>query len=77
VQLGDAVPFRFDYLAGYSALRHDVDPNDGASDARGRMEKVIDADVREDIGGDEQRISSMDVAYSATRTRTGWRGPAR
>ena len=64
-QLGAAVPFDPDYLAGYSALRYDVDPDAGYAAARSRMQAVVQDDCRHDIGGDEQRVAQMDVRYSA------------
>ncbi|MGN6606649.1 MAG: hypothetical protein ACTHMS_06535 [Jatrophihabitans sp.] len=62
--LTDAVPFVPDYLAGYAALRYDVDPDVGYASARAEMERVVHDDCERDIGGDEQRVSSMDVRYA-------------
>ncbi len=63
-RLGEARPFQPDYLAGYSALRYDVDPDVGAARAREQMVGVIREDCRADIGGDEQRVDRVDVTYS-------------
>ncbi|HET6876021.1 MAG TPA: hypothetical protein VFH38_00675 [Jatrophihabitans sp.] len=63
--LRTAVPFRPEYLAGFAALRYDVDPDAGLQDARGRMEEVVEQDCRRDIGGDEQRVSRMNIRYAA------------
>lgn len=63
-ELAQAKPFQQEYLTGYSALRYDVDPQEGAAEARREMREVIDGDCRRDIGGDEQRVSNMDVTYS-------------
>jgi LSD1 subclass zinc finger protein len=63
--LAKAVGYRPEYLAGYSALRYDVDPDVGLQDARGQMENVITGDVKHDIGGDEQQINKMNVHYAA------------
>lgn len=62
--LADARPFQQEYLTGYSALRYDVDPQEASADAREQMRGTIEGDCREDIGGDEQRVSDMDVTYS-------------
>lgn len=62
--LSEARPFQPDYLTGFSALRYEVDPQAGSEEARGTMRGVIEGDVRHDIGGDEQRISDLDVTYS-------------
>lgn len=58
-----AVAFTPDYLAGYSALRYDVDPDAGLASAKGQMTEVVREDCRHDIGGDEQRVERMDVQY--------------
>jgi hypothetical protein len=65
-RLEDARPFQAEYLTGFSALRYDVDPDDGSAEARQQMQRVIDRDCRADIGGDEQRVSDMDITYSET-----------
>jgi hypothetical protein len=63
--LEQAVPFSPDYLAGYTALRYDVDPDAGLGPAKQQMEDVVRGDCRRDIGGDEQRVDRMAVQYSA------------
>jgi Zn finger protein HypA/HybF involved in hydrogenase expression len=60
-----AQAFEPQYLAGYTALRYDVDPDAGLGVAKGEMENVIRDDCRSDIGGDEQRVNSMAVQYAA------------
>jgi DNA-directed RNA polymerase subunit RPC12/RpoP len=62
--LEQAVPYQPDYLAGYQTLRYDVEPDQGLQGAKQRMENVIEGDCRDDIGGDEQRVQSMDVRYA-------------
>ena len=64
-RLDVAQPYQPEYLSGFSALRYDVDPDDGLEDARRQMRTVIDTDCRRDIGGDEQRVLSMDISYTA------------
>lgn len=63
--LGDALGYQPQYLAGYSALRYDVDPDTGLGIARAEMESQIRTDCKHDIGGDEQQVSTMDVQYRA------------
>ncbi|MEO9137601.1 MAG: hypothetical protein ABI345_00900, partial [Jatrophihabitans sp.] len=60
-----AIGYQPQYLAGYSALRYDVDPDTGLGLARAEMENQIRSDCKRDIGGDEQRVSTMDVQYRA------------
>lgn len=62
-RLGDAKPFQDEFLTGFAAVRYDLDPQAGAEQAKQQMVAVIQDDVRRDIGGDEQRISHMDVVY--------------
>jgi Zn finger protein HypA/HybF involved in hydrogenase expression len=62
--LENAKPYQPDYLSGYRTLRYDLEPDQGLSGAKQRMENVIEGDCRDDIGGDEQRVSSMDVHYA-------------
>jgi DNA-directed RNA polymerase subunit RPC12/RpoP len=64
-QLSQAVPFQPDYLSGYRTLRYDTDPDAGLQVAKQEMQRVIEGDCRADIGGDEQRVGSMDTRYAA------------
>jgi len=62
--LTQAAPFTPDYLAGYSAAGYDIDPGAGLEHAKRVMADVITEDCKDDIGGDEQRVSSMDTTYA-------------
>ncbi|MCW2784912.1 MAG: hypothetical protein JWP74_1429 [Marmoricola sp.] len=64
--MASAQPYEPQYLAGYTALRYEVDPNDGLAIAHNEMEGVIRQDCIQDIGGDEQRVSSVSVQYAQT-----------
>jgi hypothetical protein len=57
-------PYDDSYLAGFSAESYTIDLGQGFEIARGIMEEAIRQTVRRDIGGDEQRITSMDTRYS-------------
>jgi len=61
--LTDARPYQPDFLTGYTTLRYDVEPETGLEDAKRRMAPVIENDCRADIGGDEQRVHSVDTRY--------------
>lgn len=63
--LGALVPYSPDYLAGFTAEGYTVSLSDGQVIAREVMEAQITSDVRDDIGGDEQRIDQIDTDYSA------------
>ncbi|HKE67293.1 MAG TPA: hypothetical protein VKB59_22025 [Micromonosporaceae bacterium] len=62
--LAQAVAYQPEYLAGYAALRYDVEPESGLDTAKARMAPVIEQDCRMDIGGDEQRVQSISTAYA-------------
>ncbi|GIJ29042.1 hypothetical protein Vqi01_42040 [Micromonospora qiuiae] len=62
--LAEAVAYHRDYLAGYHALRYDTEPEAGLTTAKARMAPVIERDCRSDIGGDEQRVTSVHTNYS-------------
>ncbi|WP_240799769.1 hypothetical protein [Streptomyces sp. A1277] len=63
--LEEAKPFQPEYLAGFRTVRYDVEPEDGLVTAKERMATVITSDCRSDIGGDEQRVTTLDTQYSA------------
>lgn len=62
--LGALAPYKPEFLAGFQAEGYTVTLADGHGAARDRMSDVIRADVRRDIGGDEQRIHSVDTDWS-------------
>ncbi|GGL60363.1 hypothetical protein [Wenxinia marina] len=57
--LSEMKPYAPEWLAGFSAEGYQVELPDGYSEARQIMDGVIRQDVRADIGGDVQRISSL------------------
>jgi DNA-directed RNA polymerase subunit RPC12/RpoP len=61
--LGKLVPYAPEYLAGFQAEGYTVPLAGGHSEARNRMADVIRSDVRRAIGGDEQRIASIDTDW--------------
>ncbi|MHC5115395.1 MAG: TFIIB-type zinc ribbon-containing protein [Planctomycetota bacterium] len=61
--LPSLVPYRDEYVAGFRAEKYQVDLPGGFEEARVMMEPPIRRTIRGDIGGDEQRIHSMDTAY--------------
>ncbi|KAB8197624.1 hypothetical protein FH608_003530 [Nonomuraea phyllanthi] len=62
--LKEAVPFQPGYVAGHHSLRYDTEPEAGLQQAKGVMRGVIEGDCRRDIGGDVQRVFSVDTSYS-------------
>jgi Zn finger protein HypA/HybF involved in hydrogenase expression len=61
--LPEAQPYRPEFLAGNETLRYDVEPEAGLDTAKSRMAPIIEGDCRDDIGGDEQRVDSVDTDY--------------
>jgi DNA-directed RNA polymerase subunit RPC12/RpoP len=62
--LGRLVPYAPEYLAGFQAEGYTVPLADGHAVARARMADVIRSDVRRSIGGDEQRIASIETTWT-------------
>jgi hypothetical protein len=62
--LNTLVAYKPDFLAGFCAEGYTVPLADGYIVARARMAGVIQMDVRQDIGGDEQRIDAVETAHS-------------
>ncbi len=57
-------PYQPQYLAGFRAEAYTVELADGYAQARQHMARVIERDVRFDIGGDRQRIHDIDTDVS-------------
>jgi len=53
------------FLAGFVTESYQIDLEQGFGVAKQRMEEIIRATVRRDIGGDEQRIDRMGVNYQS------------
>ncbi len=58
-------PYSPDYLAGFRAEGYSISLTDGNAMATAKMETVIRQDIARDIGGDEQRIDSIDTNYGS------------
>ncbi len=61
--LPQLVPYQEQYLSGFGAECYQVDLREGFEFAKQTMEEEIRQEVKRDIGGDEQRISSVRTAY--------------
>jgi hypothetical protein len=62
--LGSLCQYEPAYLAGFRAQRYQIELAEGFEKAKQEMAKEIDADVRRDIGGDEQMVSSVNTTYT-------------
>lgn len=61
--LEQLVPHDDRYLSGFKVQSYQVGLEEGFGVAEGRMEPEIRQSVRRDIGGDTQRIDTLDVRY--------------
>lgn len=63
--LAKCIPFTQQVLAGHFARTYDVELDEGFVQAKERIDTAIQQDVRRRIGGDKQRVSSIDSRYDA------------
>jgi len=61
--LDQLTPYRDEYLSGFVAESYQIGLPEGFELAKGMMEPAIRSAIRRDIGGDHQRIHSMDTHY--------------
>jgi DNA-directed RNA polymerase subunit RPC12/RpoP len=59
--LGELAPYDPQFLAGFRAEGYTIDLPEGHREAVQRMDEIIREDIRRDIGGDEQRIHTVDT----------------
>ena len=62
--LKDFLPYQDEYLSGFVAESYQVGLPEGFETAKQMMAGTIEGSVRQDIGGDHQRIGSIDTQYS-------------
>ncbi|MFN4100019.1 MAG: primosomal protein N' (replication factor Y) - superfamily II helicase [Pararhodobacter sp.] len=65
--LGELAPYDPQYLSGFRAEGYTVQLPESHKIGLERMDEVIRHDVRRDIGGDEQRIHSVDTQHENER----------
>jgi len=61
--LQNLVPYDTKYLAGFKTETYHIGLPEGFIIAKGKMEPVIRTDIKRNIGGDHQRISTMSTQY--------------
>lgn len=59
------VPFNHEMMAGYLAQTYDVELKEGFGQARSRMDSALRAEAKRRIGGDTQRVHSVNSQYNA------------
>ena len=62
--LSKLAPFDSSYLAGFVTEKYTISLKDGHLDATKEAERIADRWARRDIGGDTQRVSSIDMKLS-------------
>jgi len=62
-KLTDLSPFKTEYLSGFRAEKYSIGVREGFTTAKGKMSQKINELIRKDIGGDEQRIRSVNSSY--------------
>lgn len=63
--LEDCVTFNQHMLSGFFSRTYDVELEDGFDEGRKRIEAALRSDVRRRIGGDKQRIHTMETRFAA------------
>jgi len=64
-RMDQAIPFTQEALAGFFARTYDVPLDGGFEDAKLRIEAALQQEVRQRIGGDQQRIHDLRSRYDA------------
>ena len=64
-KLGKLEPFLPEYLSGFRTERYAINLREGYKIAKELMQPTIDRLVRQDIGGDHQRVHDQNSRYSA------------
>ncbi|MBN2790581.1 MAG: hypothetical protein JXR69_10370 [Candidatus Delongbacteria bacterium] len=62
--LENLVPFDKKYLSGFITEKYQIDLKEGFDIAKKIMDGTIRSDVRQDIGGNEQRIFQVSTSYN-------------
>jgi len=62
----ELIPFDERYLAGFEAEEYTIGLDNAFEYAKMKMSHIIQNDIRRDIGGDKQRIDTMQTTYSHT-----------
>lgn len=57
-------PYQPEFLAGFRSEGYTVPLDDGMTEARGFMDRMIERDVRFDIGGDRQQVDHIETQLS-------------
>jgi DNA-directed RNA polymerase subunit RPC12/RpoP len=59
----EVTPYQAEYLAGYQTLRYEVEPPEGFELFKTSVNRTIERDCLDDIGGDEQRLHATQIDW--------------
>ncbi|MBN1500574.1 MAG: hypothetical protein JW982_10475 [Spirochaetes bacterium] len=62
--LKNLIPYNEDYFKGFNVESYNISLQDGFKKADELMQETLEKDAKNSIGGDEQRVFSLKVAYS-------------
>lgn len=62
--LSSLVSYNDKYIGGFRSESYQVDVAAGLNEAKNKMEPMIYSSIRRDIGGDEQRIFTVNTSYN-------------
>jgi DNA-directed RNA polymerase subunit RPC12/RpoP len=65
--LQNLIPYADEYLSGFRAETYQVSLPEGFENAKAIMATAIESSIRKSMGGDEQRISSVETQYANVR----------
>ena len=60
----ELVPYQDEYIAGFQAEAYSVDLKTAFAEGKQQIDATVQSLVRQDIGGDQQRIHSLNTQYS-------------
>lgn len=60
----NSVKYQKEFLAGFVTEIYQRDFRDGVKDAKKKMDSIIEDSIRNDIGGDDQRIKTKSTQYN-------------
>lgn len=63
-ELDNLVPYNDSFLSGFKTESYQMDLREGFDDAKIKMNEAISSSVCNDIGGDQQRIQSLNTVYN-------------
>jgi hypothetical protein len=63
----DVLRFSEEYIAGFQTEKYQIDLEEGFNTAKSKMKERLTQMAKQEIGGDEQRIQSLNAAFNEIR----------